>query len=230
MANILFTGGDGNLCSEFKKISNDFIFLNRHDMDITDEDDIKYVFDNYDFDYVVHSAALTRPMKLHDENPILSINTNIIGTANIVKFCIEYNKKLIYISTDYVYEGIYGFYDEEDGVNPPNKYGWSKLGGECSVMMMEDYLIIRLGMVEYPFPHEFAFTDVYKSSVWVDEVPNIVLNLLDETGVINVGGERKTIYDFVSERQKNIKGVKSPDTVVKDSSMNIDKLINVIKQ
>ena len=74
-------------------------------------------------------------MKVHEEDINKSINLNIIGTANITKACKDYNVKLIYFSTNYVYPGITGNYKEKDALHPINNYAWSKLGGECAVAM-----------------------------------------------------------------------------------------------
>jgi dTDP-4-dehydrorhamnose reductase len=222
---ILFTGGNGHLCSEFKKQNNpNFIFLSKEEMDITDCDSLDYVFRNYQFDYVIHTAALTRPMILHDENPSISIDINIIGTANLVKYCIQYNKKIIYISTDFVYESTNGNYSETSGVNPPNKYGISKLGGECSVRLHPNHLIVRLAMIEWPFPHDSAFTNVYKNSIWSDRVPSVILDIKDKNGILNVGEEVQSLYEFVKERIPTIGESTANDSYPKDSSMNLTKL------
>jgi len=222
---ILFTGGDGHLNSKFKELNDsEFIFLNKQELDITNPKSIREVFESYDFDYVIHSAALTRPMSLHDENPTLSIDVNIVGTANIVKECINYNKKVIYISTDYVYDGVEGNFSEEDGVKPFNKYGWSKLGGECSVQLHNNHLIIRLAMVEYPFPYEAAFDNVYKSCLWSDEIPQKILKLIDEQGIINLGGKPQSIYHFAKERYPNLKPIQAKPELVKNTTLNTSKL------
>ena len=78
-------------------------------------------------------AGLSRPMNLHVKDICKSIKLNIIGTANVVNVCNEFNIKLIYFSTGYVYEGKKGNYSEKDPVLPINNYAWSKLGGECAV-------------------------------------------------------------------------------------------------
>jgi len=225
MSKILFTGGDGHLCSYFKVRNNpNFIFLNKEELDITDCDSIKYVFDNFDFDYLFHSAALSRPMIIHDENPNLSIDTNIIGTSNLVKYCNLYNKKIIYISTDYVYSGSNYEHSEKSPVLPTNKYSWSKLGGECAVQLCKDFLIIRLAMVEWPFPHEKAFSNVVKSSIWSDKVPDILIKLFNKSGIYNVGEDSQSIYDFVSKRIPDIDKIESDGNVPTQISMDIKKI------
>ena len=198
--------------------------MNKDELNITNIESIDLCFSKYKFDYVIHSAAITRPMIQHDVNPLDSIETNIIGTANLVKKCVEYNKKLIYISTDYVYGGGDGNYNEQSPLLPSNNYGWSKLGGECSVKMIPTFLILRVAMVEYPFPHEFAFTDVYKSSIWSDELPNIILSLKDESGTYNIGGYSQSIYEFVKNRNINIKPIKSDVSIPKNITLNLNKL------
>ena len=55
-------------------------------------------------DYLIHCAGLSRPMNIHEKNISNSISTNIIGTSNVVKICSQYNIKLIYFSTNYVYQ------------------------------------------------------------------------------------------------------------------------------
>ena len=52
-------------------------------------------------------------------------------------------------------------------------------------------------MNKRPFPHPKALVDMKKSLMYIDEVPKIVLKLLDENGTINVGGKSQSIYDFV---------------------------------
>ena len=228
---ILFTGGDGHLNSKFKELNDsEFIFLNKRELDITNPNSIQKVFESYDFDYVIHSAAITRPMTLHDENPNLSIEVNIIGTANIVKECINHNKKLIYISTDYIYDGVNGNYSEESEIKPFNKYGWSKLGGECSVQLHENHLIIRLAMVEYPFPYEAAFDNVYKSCMWSDEVPEKILKLIDQVGTFNLGGKPQSIYHFAKERYPNLKKIQANQELVKNTTFNTSKVENLLRK
>ena len=92
---------------------------------------------------VLHLAGLSRPMSIHDSNIGKSINLNIIGTANVVTACEKLNVKIIYMSTSYVYDGKRGNYKETDPVMPWNNYAWSKLGGECSVHMYKNSLILR---------------------------------------------------------------------------------------
>ena len=115
-------------------------------------------------DILIHLAGLSRPMKLHEIDIKKSIDLNIIGTANITKACSEKKIKLIYFSTNYVYPGSKGNYREMDPLLPVNNYAWSKLGGEASVQLYKNSLILRACMTEKPFVHDKAFKNVKTSS------------------------------------------------------------------
>ena len=170
---ILVTGGNGEFCKHLVEQGKEHSFLTpiKSELDVRSYWGIDQYFYRYhtNFDYVIHAGAITRPMVIHEDNPRLSIHTNIIGTANVVLACERYDKKMIYISTDYVYPGIDGNYKETDSMNPFTKYGWSKLGGECAVQHYKDSLILRICMNARPFPHDKAFTDVISSHMFNDE-------------------------------------------------------------
>ena len=171
-------------------------------------------------------------MYRHEKNPRDSIEKNIIGTSNIVLTCERFNKKIIYVSTNYVYPGMVGDYDEQSELKPFNNYGWSKLGGECAVHHYKDSLILRICMNARPFPHDKAFTDVISSHMFNDEAAKITLKLLDEVGIINIGGEAQSVYDFAVQEKPDVKksSVDEVDdvTVNPNCSMNIDKMKSLI--
>ena len=147
---MILVSGNGILAKELLKLSTDDLpitLLPRKEMDITDEyvvsDVIKSFMMRPDFPkYFIHTAALTKPTRVSDKNPIMSMTTNIVGTANVAKICHKYDIKFIYISTDFVYntETDYeeDFMDEKSSLNPPNNYGWSKLGGECVTKLISN--------------------------------------------------------------------------------------------
>lgn len=234
---IIISGGEGNLAKEILKQNSDYEILapSKSDLNILDKTQLHNYLKIENPDFFLHSAALTRPMNFHAKYPEKSVETNIVGTSNVVLECIKNNIKLVYISTDYVYPGICGNYKEEDSLGPfcfnndgLNKYGWSKLGGECAVRIYDNSLIIRLCLCQKPFPHLQAPTDVFKSYIYTDEAAKLVLQVLDLKGVINIGGERQSIYDFASKDNPNIKKISKKDIndvcLAPDTSMNIKKL------
>ena len=183
---------------------------------------------------LIHLAGLSRPMQLHKNNIHKSIDLNIIGTANVTKVCAENNVKLIYFSTNYVYQGTKGNYLETDPVLPVNNYAWSKLGGEASVQLYQNSLILRLSMTEKPFVHKKAFVNVINNFLYHDEVAKILFKLIKKKGVINVGGKVKNIYDFAKKSNPEVKKVflkkKSNIEMPINSSINISKLKKILKK
>lgn len=230
---ILVSGGDSNFSKELKKLNyNGFVFLSKSEMDILDRKSIRNQIKKHSPDVFLHVAGLSRPMKYHDDKPKLSIDLNIIGTSNCVIECIDSNTKIVYISTDYVYPGINGDYKEDGDLNPINSYAWSKLGGECSVRLYKNSLILRMAMTEVPFPHEKAFVDLIKSCLWYPDAAKLVLDVIlsDKTGIYNVGGEPSTVFDFISKKQPTIgKGYRRDvnEVVPTNISMNLDKLKSI---
>jgi|TARA_B110000971_G_scaffold190331_1_gene201306 dTDP-4-dehydrorhamnose reductase len=222
---IIITGGDGRFAKVLKnaKLKLNFIFPSKDQLNITKISSIQKYIKKHKPKYLIHCAALSRPMNIHDKDISKSININIIGTANIVKVCSDFNIKLIYFSTGYVYPGLKGNYKETDGVLPINNYAWSKLGGECSVAMYKNSLILRITMCEKPFIHKKAFYDIETNFIYQEDVAKIIPNIINETGIINVGGKTQSVYAFVKNSNKNIKKVSGKKLFPPRPSMNITK-------
>ena len=165
-------------------------------------------------------------MDIHEKNIIKSIDLNIIGTANLVKVCKLYKIKLIYFSTGYVYEGKKGNYKETDGVKPFNNYGLSKLGGECAVSMYKKSLILRITMTEKPFIHDSAaFTNLKSNFMFHEDLVEILPKIINETGIINIGGKSQSVYNFVRKYNKLVKKTK----LNKDSKLPLNQTMNLSK-
>ena len=176
----------------------------------------------------IHSAALTVPMSRHKSEVLQSINTNIIGSANVAKACHVHNIKLIYISTNFVYPGLRGNYKETDGLMPVNEYGWSKLGGECAARLCKNHLIIRLCMTDDKYPHEIAYDNYITSFIRKTEAAKKILKLINKNGTINLGGPTQTAYKFAKKYNKNVKKSlmkkKQAKLLGKNTSINLKKL------
>ena len=175
---IVITGGSGRFGQIFKKNSKNFefsfFFPKKNQLNILQISTIKKYLKYLKPNYLIHLAGLSRPMKIHEQDIIQSIDKNIIGTANITKVCSELNIKLIYISTCYVYPGIKGNYNEDSPLLPINNYAWSKLGGECSVQLYKNSLILRASVTEKPFIHKKAFADfktnfIFQQTMFIQE-------------------------------------------------------------
>lgn len=236
MKKILFTGGSGLLGSEFKKLLRGGIYPMHKEFDITNYKSMEKYFKKENVSCIVHAAAFISPPKI-DNDPLLAMETNILGTANVVKLCIKHNIKIVYISSDYVFKGDKGNYKEEDPVYPVNKYGWSKLGGECAVRLYDNSLTIRTTFGPNVFPYDNAFIDQWTSREKVSVIAKLILKLVKKNavGVYHVGGKRKTVFEYskkVSPSKKvgkiSIKDV--PFKLPKDTSLDCskqNKLLNI---
>ena len=145
---ILVTGGDGKF-AKVLKVKNkklNLFFTSKKNCNILNINSIIKIVKKNKPKIILHCAGLSRPMDIHEKNINKSINLNIIGTSNLVKICNIYKIKLIYFSTGYVYAGTKGNYKENDGANPFNNYGLSKLGGESAVRMLPNSLVLRITM------------------------------------------------------------------------------------
>ena len=111
-------------------------------LDITNEHNLKKIFETVKPDTVFHTAAITNlDWCENNEQKTFAVNTNPIN--NIVALAKTYNSKLIFISTDSVFDGMKGNYIENDPLNPINIYSKSKIEAEKIVKKLDDSLIIR---------------------------------------------------------------------------------------
>ena len=232
---IVITGGSGRFGSKLKKIKNKFklIFPNKKELNILNLKSIKKYLEIKKPKYLMHLAGLSRPMEIHDKHIEKSIDLNIIGTANITKACSKLGIKLIYFSTTYVYPGIKGNYKETDPLLPNNNYSWSKLGGESSVQMYKNSLILRLSMTEKPFVHNSAFCDFIENFIFHEDVIKILFKLIKKKGIINVGGKTQTVYRFVKNFNPKIKKIYAKKILGPkyplNPSINTQKLKKILK-
>ena len=231
MIKVLVTGSNGRFGRILKNIKSKkkFIFRSKGQLNILSQKSIINNLKKYKPNYILHLAALSRPMLLHEKKIAQSIDINIIGTCNLVKEASKRNIKLIYFSTNYLYEGIKGNYSENDPVKPWNNYGWSKLGGECAVQMYKNSLILRLCMTEKPFIHKKAYANVKSNFMFQEEVLEILPKILDKKGIINVGGPSQSIYNFAKKDNFKIKKIFSRGEFPKRTDMSLKKLKKFIK-
>ena len=226
---IAITGKTSRVAKTLRKyfFGPNIVYLDKKKFDILNFKQIDNFLKKNKIKTLVHMAALSRPMKIHKENINKSIEINIIGTANIVRACKNNNTKLIFFSTNYVYPGKKGPYSENDNLNPINNYGWSKLGGESAVRMYKNTLILRLCMTEKPFVHQYAFSNVTTNFMFHDDFAKVFHKLINKKGVINVGGKRQTVFNFVKPNKKNVKKKISKNLSL-DHSIKIKKFKKII--
>lgn len=207
---ILVTGGNGRFAKILKEKNEklNLKFLPKNELNILSIKSIEKCILKYKPKIIMHCAGLSRPMDIHDKDINKSIDLNIIGTANVVKVCEKFKVKIIYFSTGYVYEGRTGNYSENDPVKPMNNYGLSKLGGECSVLMYRNSLVLRITMTEKPFEYKAAYGNLISNFMFHEDLVKILPKIIDKFGIINIGGKSQSVYDFVKKTNKNIKKIK----------------------
>jgi len=232
--NILITGSTSRFCKFLKKdlINHNTFFTNKKIFNIMNVNQMENFVKKKKINYLLHIAGLSRPMSIHDKKFIDSIDLNIIGSANVVKVCSKFKIKLIYFSTNYVYPCKNGNYKETDSLMPINNYAWSKLGGEASVQLYKNSLILRLSMTDYPFVHKKAIKGAYSSFMYNKEISKIIPYILNESGILNIGGKKREIFKFAKKFGQNkilpIK-LKKIKNFPKDSSIDIKKLKKILK-
>ena len=236
MKKYIVTGGDGRFAKQLKEKfkSKNFIFLNKKKLNILNRKQIEKKIKKYKPYGVIHLAGLSRPMIIHEKDIEKSITLNIVGTSNIVIECAKRNIKVIYFSTNYIYPGIKGNYSEKSPLLPLNNYSWSKLGGEAAVQMYKNSLILRIAMSERPWIHPKAFSNIKTNFLYHDEVIKILPKLLKKKGIINIGGNDKSIYNFAKKTNPKVKKYLYSNRLSivkmqKDSSININKLKKIVK-
>jgi dTDP-4-dehydrorhamnose reductase len=203
---ILITGGSGLLGTHLQHE-----LINRRDIkldipshslfDVTDLQAVREYLDYSKPDTLIHCAAVAK-FKIVDKIPAKAIETNIVGTSNITIACMERNIRLIYISTDHVFDGKKGNYHINDKINPISKYAKTKAAGELAVRIYDNSLSIRTSFCDVKFPFDTGYIDKWTSQDYVDNIaPKIIEKALsDEIGICNVGHTRRSFYHLAKDR------------------------------
>lgn len=146
MEKILLTGGRGFFCSRFADYYRgkfELLITGRHNLDITDAGQVMQVVTEFKPDYVIHAAAIA-VTDFCNKNPEIAHRTNVEGAVNVAKACKAVDAKLLFISTEQVFNGNAesGPYDENQLPVPDTVYGQNKLEAEGLLREMLDTLWI----------------------------------------------------------------------------------------
>ena len=149
---VLVTGTKGQLgydvVNELEKRGHTAVAVDIEEMDITDAVSVERVITEAEVDAVIHCAAYTA-VDVAEDNVELCRRVNAEGTENIAKVCKKLDLKMIYISTDYVFDGEGERpWEPDDERHPLNVYGQTKYEGELAVeKYLEKYFIVRIAWV-----------------------------------------------------------------------------------
>ncbi len=205
---ILLTGGSGLLGVELLRLDADLIAPSRDELDITNAAAVAAHVASVSPDIILHAAALTDNRKI-EASPGEALDVNIVGTVNLAKACLGSRTRMVFLSTDYVYKGDRGNYSETDELLPANLYAWTKLAGEAAVRAVPNCLIIRTSFGRSTFDYPAAFTDKWSSKEYVDVLAPQILQAARSplTGIVNIGGPRRTLYEYATERNPEVQAI-----------------------
>jgi dTDP-4-dehydrorhamnose reductase len=237
---LLITGGSGLYGSKLAQIATSkqhqvFSAHNQHPttygrpikLDITSRAQVEVAFKKANPDVVVHAASLTDVDKC-ELNPKLAMKINVKGTNNIVQACKKTNAFLLFISTDYVFNGKKGYYTETDSPSPINYYGYTKLKAEEHVKTIDDeYCVARTSVIYGATPAagkiNFAlwlleklkkkeranvFTDQWNSPTLNTSLADMTLEIVEKklTGIYHLSGStRLSRFEFAILLAKTFK-------------------------
>jgi len=215
---VLITGGSGSLGIELQKIFLENISPTHKELDITNKEQIKKIFQENKIDTIIHTAAITKVRKC-EEDKQLAWDVNVQGTKNLIDEIIQLksNINFVYVSTACVFDGHLGMYTEKSIPYPENFYSLTKLLGEFEVNQLSNATIIRTNFVpKKPWPYEKAFTDRYGTYLFADQVANGINDVMKEklTGIVHVVGDKKmSVFELAQLTTPNIKPMTISDYV-----------------
>lgn len=199
--------GDGLLGKELKRQSG-YDFISRSN----DGFDFDLDFDEYcrrirEYDTIINCIAFT---KTYSDDRERNWNINYKRVCDLVDFCNKEDIKLIHISTDYVYSGSIEDASVNDiPVHCQTWYGYTKLISDAYVQLRSNkYLLIRTSFKPNPFPYNKAYTNQIGNFDYVDIIADKILQLIKnkDTGVYNVGTEKKSMYQLALRSRDYVLG------------------------
>ena len=221
--------GDGLLGSEIVKQTNwDYISRKKDGIDFTILESYQHKL--YDYDIVLNCVAFT---DTYSNNRVSNREINYVAVANLSDFCSQQNKKLIHISTDYVYSNSINESTEEDlPLISENWYTYYKLlADEYIQLKNNNFLICRCSFKPNPFPYKKAWVDHVGNFDYVNKIAYIIIKLINDNaaGLFNVGTNLKSIYELSKLTNQTVTPTLKPKNAPSNVSMNIDKLNNFLK-
>lgn len=224
----LITGGTGQLGSELRKLLDEkqvaYISVGSKELDITNVEAVNQLIFELKPTIIYHCAAYTAVDAAEDEGKDLNQAVNVIGTENVAKAAEGVGATLVYISTDYVFDGTnQGEYKETDPTNPQSEYGRAKLAGEQAVQkLVSKHYIVRTSWVFGEFGKNFVFTmqrlaethpkltvvaDQFGRPTWTRTLAEFVNYLIEqkaEYGIYHLSNEGScSWYEFAKEILKD---------------------------
>lgn len=228
----LVAGANGQLGQEIVRIlqerNENFVAFNSKELDITNRKLVFSVISDENPDVILDAAAYTKVDCAEEDGKYLNWLVNAEGTKNLADAAETVGATIVYVSTDYVFEGLkLTGYLETDAVTPQTEYGRAKIAGEQAIKQNNsNYYIVRTSWVFGEFGNNFVHTmlklgdkldeinvvnDQKGRPTWTKTLANFLLHLVDsdsEFGVYNLSNDNEaTWYEFAVEilKEKNVK-------------------------
>jgi len=219
---ILLTGGTGLLGTELQKHIK-VIAPRSEVLDITKNVYQWFQEFGYRFSLIVHAAAMTDLNRIEKDDKSLAYQVNVIGTRDLASLGIP----MLYISTEYVFDGDKGNYKEEDFPNPRNFYALTKLLGEYESRKTKS-VVLRCLFKPRPFQHLSACIDQFTTGDYVDittkKIATAINNFNRLPPTIHIGTGKKSTYELAKQTRPNVNPISINDistvTLPKDTSLN----------
>jgi hypothetical protein len=229
MSNILVLG-DGLLGSEIVKQTGwDYISRKKDGIDFEFFFTYLKLLENYD--QIINCIGYTDTYSTNREK---HWKVNFLGVIDLADYCCYKYKKLIHISTDYLYAGnTFAPSEENVPVHAENWYSYTKLLSDGYIQAkLKKYLIIRTSFKPRPFPYpEVIFQE--GNFDYVDKISELIIMLIEKNanGIFNVGTIKKTMMYLAEETIPNIQYKEDmlDESQPTDVSMNINKLNNFLE-
>lgn len=176
-------------------LPDDALYCTRKDWDVTREPPALPA----EVDTVLHLAALTDHQH---PNAAEIIETNILGTQRVARYCRSLSLRMVYLSSSYVYAGETGNYKETDECRPIGAYAWSKYAGEGWASTVPNHLIIRGSWYSEDKLAKMAhgaLRDAWHSRERPRAAAEKIafLTMKGASGIYNIAGPKRTFYDLV---------------------------------
>src|SRR2546422_722621 len=191
---ITITGGAGQLALCLKPYFPFADYPTKRELNVADAASCKAYFSMHSVALVIHLAAETA----FDAPAESYIMNNVIGTANITLWSKRIGARLVFTSTDYVYEGTTGGYTESSPVSRVGGYARSKYAGEFAVALHPNAFTIRsswYSRLDWPSTALDAFSSRPPVEQAAGQVAALACSLA--TGVVNIGGPRRSLFETV---------------------------------
>ena len=217
--------GNGLLGSELAKQTGwDILSRSVDGIDLTDI--TTWTHKLLPYDTIINCIAYTNT---YNTNKKLHWDINYKAVVDLIDYCNNHNKKLVHVSTDYVYANSIDTPNEEDTpVHQETYYAYTKLLADGYIELKgKNYLILRGTHKPTPFPYEGAWTNHLGNFDYIDVIVDLYIKLIkkDAKGLFNVGTEFKSMYRLAQRTKPNVLPIYNTDLKVPLSvKMNVSKL------